>query len=152
MSTPWYRPIVETVCQSHELDPDLLHALILQESSGQADAFRYEPGVWRTLLRNNPRFMYQEPRRVASSYGLCQILYCTATDYGFGGEPEYLFLPGVNCDLGALILRTLLTWAGGDRLKALGAYNGGKGNWQLPGPQRYANSVLKRYVGLKVAA
>jgi soluble lytic murein transglycosylase-like protein len=58
-----------------------------------------------------------------------QVLYATATDYGYVTDPEYLFLPKVGLDIGCRHLAELVRWAKGDIQKALGAYNGGKGNW-----------------------
>lgn len=151
MRAAWYREIVERSARSHDLDPDLLHALILVESSGHADAFRFEPGVWERYCKDNPRFNVMEPRRVASSYGLCQMLFITATDYGFKGDPEYLFMPGVNSDMSAMHLRKLLRWAEGDRAKALEAYNGGRGHADGKGPDaEYARRVLGEFANLKV--
>jgi soluble lytic murein transglycosylase-like protein len=85
------------------------------------------------------------PRRVASSYGLMQILYVTACDLGFTGEPEMLFVPRVGLEWGALQLAKLLAWAGGDIERALCAYNGGTGIADGPGPYKnafYASRVM----------
>jgi soluble lytic murein transglycosylase-like protein len=71
-------------------------------------------------------------------------MYSTAREYGLSPlhEPEILFLPSVNLNLGAKILAALLKWSGNVPRKALAAYNGGKGNWKAQQPQDYAAKVL----------
>jgi soluble lytic murein transglycosylase-like protein len=140
----FFRAEIEQAAKRHGLDADLLEALVLTESSGRADAFRFEPDFYRRYLQGKPEWAGKIPRRVSSSYGLCQVMYSTALEHGFNPtyEPEMLFLPATNLDLGAKILASLLAWAGGVPRKALAAYNGGKGNWKAQQPQDYAAMVL----------
>lgn len=140
--TTAYRPEIIAAARTAGIDADLLEALVLTESSGKADAFRFEPEFWDRYCANNAAYSGQVPRRVASSYGLCQVMYPTAQAYGFSAQPEYLFLPNVNLEIGARILRDLLDWAKQDVSKALQAYNGGKGNVGKPQPTAYAQRVL----------
>lgn len=153
MSTE-YRPNIEHAAKAHGIDPDLLEALVLQESSGRADAFRYEPGYYRRYLEGKKEWEKWIPRRVASSYGLTQVLYPTALQYGFNPayEPEMLFLPDINLNLGAKILAALLKKFDGDTDKALQAYNGGVGSVGSPKTRAYANKVLARLALIKKAA
>jgi hypothetical protein len=130
-----YRQLVEIMATRFGLDADWLEAQVLTESSGHADAFRYEPGIWSQLQRGvlHPAVPIDltraVPRRVASSYGLLQILYVTALGVGYRGEPEGLFVPETGLAFGATYMRQLLAWAKGDITAALAAYNGGaKGN------------------------
>jgi soluble lytic murein transglycosylase-like protein len=145
-----YRPEIIAAARAHGLPADLVEAIVLKESSGLADAFRFEPGVW-VWFKANPLAAGLNARRAASSYGLMQILFATATDYGFRAEPEYLFLPKTNLDLGCRHFAALLKWAGGNVPKALQAYNGGKGNVGKPVTIAYANSVLKKLDAITVA-
>lgn len=138
-----YRAEIEAVASVHQLDPDLLEALVLQESGGMADAFRYEPGFFERYLAGNSAYDGAIPRRVSSSYGLTQIMYPTAQTLGYDGPPEMLFVPLVNLDYGARYLRKLLDRYEGDTRKALAAYNGGPGGVGRPLPQRYAERVLQ---------
>lgn len=146
----FYRDEIEMAAKARGIDPDLLAALVEQESSYHADAFRFEPAFWERYLKdNNPSYRDANPRRVSSSYGLCQVMYATAVEHGFHAEPEYLFLPGVNLDMGATILAGLLSkYSIPD---ALAAYNGGEGGIGRPGPTAYAHAVLKRYDALRAA-
>lgn len=127
-----------------DLDPDLVKAVVMQESSGRADAFRHEPEFWKRYCEGNPRWEGWEPRRVASSYGLMQVMYPTAIASGFRGEPEELFQIRVNLQVGCRVLAELLHWAKGAEAVALAAYNGGKGGIAREAPQAYARQVLAR--------
>jgi soluble lytic murein transglycosylase-like protein len=138
-----YRPEIEAAARDFGLDPDLLEALVMAESAGEADAFRFEPDFWRRYLANHPDYKGKNPRRVSSSYGLCQVMYSTACNLGFKAQPESLFLPDVSLHFGAMYLSRLLKWAGGNAAQALAAYNGGQGNWTAEGPQSYAAKVLR---------
>jgi len=144
-----YRDLIVSTAAGHGLDPNLVEALVLAESSGQTDAFRFEPGFFRRYLADSPTYAGQNPRRVSSSYGLCQVMLTTAQQYGFFEEPEELFKPAVGLQYGCLHLRRMLQWAQGDVRKALAAYNGGQGNWQATQPQRYASKVLKLLESVK---
>lgn len=146
-----YRSLIEETAACRGVDPDLLEALVSVESSGRADAFRHEPGYYRRYLAGKPEWAGKIPRRVSSSYGLCQIMYPTALQYGFTPtyEPEMLFLPATNLDLGAKILAALLKKYGGDAHAALQAYNGGPGSVGSAATIAYADKVLRRMAALK---
>lgn len=137
-----YRREIEIAGKTHGINADLLEALVIQESAGRADAFRFEPGYFARYLAHRPDYKGAIPRRVSSSYGLCQIMYPTAVQHGFRAEPEMLFLPGLNLDLGAKILSHLITRLGGDIEAGLQAYNGGPGNVGTPLTIVYSRSVL----------
>jgi len=139
---PWYRSLVESEAKIVGLDPDVVQAVIFQESSGRAAAFRYEPGFYARYLKDKPEFNIMDPQRVSASYGLMQIMYPVAHELGFRQEPEYLFVPSINLHYGVAHLAGMVLWAGGDLRKAFAAYNGGKGGVNAPMPQHYAESVL----------
>lgn len=109
------------------LEPALVHAVVMAESSGRPYAYRFEPNFWRTYLANKPEWSNQLPARVSASYGLMQIMYPMAWELGFRYEPELLFVPRVNLFWGCQYLGELLRWAKGDVDTALASYNGGKG-------------------------
>lgn len=135
MSPSWYRPLIFQIANSFGLDPYLVEALIWQESRSQADAFRYEPKFWVRYLAKLPEYKGTNQRRVASSYGLMQIMYVTAKEIGYGDEPEGLFVPRINLHWGCEKLRELFQWAekygtvlpDERRVAVLAAWNGGKG-------------------------
>jgi soluble lytic murein transglycosylase-like protein len=137
-----YRREIETAARHFGLDPNLLEGLVLTESGGHADAFRHEPGYWKRYLAENAEYKHENPRRVSSSYGLCQVMLPTARELGFNGEPEMLFVPHVSLHFGAMNLSRLIRWAEGDISKALEAYNGGKGSVGSQATRNYAHKVL----------
>jgi soluble lytic murein transglycosylase-like protein len=135
----------------------MLAAVVWQESRGgvhfktrQHDPrmwYRYEPGFWRRYLARkkayqpaahvaaDPAAFELHKRRVSASYGLCQIMYATARDFHYRGEPEGLLDPMVNLRLGARILARYKrghTWRA-----ALLRYNGG-------GRPAYADEVFEK--------
>lgn len=142
MRTP-YHDLIKQVATEHALDSTLVEAIVIQESyGGHTDAFRFEPAFYDRYLKGKPEWAGQNPRRIASSYGLMQVMYTTAVQDGFTGEPELLFIPYVGLDYGCRRLHYLLGWSTFNIPQALAAYNGGKGNWQADRPQRYALKVL----------
>jgi len=76
-----YGPLITQTAEKYNVDPKLILATIMSESTGDAKAVRYEPSI------ND------------SSYGLGQILYGTAKTMGFNGAPSELYNPTVNIDL-----------------------------------------------------
>lgn len=150
MSIP-YRSDVEFAAYAHGLDPDLVEAVVIQESSGHADAFREEPAFYERYLKHNRFYAgFNNPRRVGSSYGLMQVMFATAVDHGFTKQPEYLFLPNVNLDMGCKILAFLIKRFG-NVPDALAAYNGGLGGIDKPAPKAYALSVRRHLAQIKAA-
>lgn len=76
-----YGYLIRLSAEKYDLDPNLIFATIMVESSGNTYAVR------------------QEPRINDASYGLGQLLYGTARGIGYRGTPEGLFDPAVNIDL-----------------------------------------------------
>jgi soluble lytic murein transglycosylase-like protein len=146
-----YRGLIEATAKTYGIDPNLLEAVVIAESNGCTDAFRFEPGFYVRYLKGKPEYAGQEPRRISSSYGLAQTMYTTAQQYGFSDQPEVLFVPDVGLKFGAMHLKHLLTWAGGDARKALAGYNGGQGNFMGSDAQRYASRVMKLYASVQQA-
>lgn len=92
---------MKSAAQKHGVDPALIHQMIRQESAG------------------NPRA--QSP---VGAQGLMQLMPPTARDLGVK-DP---FDPAQNIDGGSRYMAQLLKRYGGDRNKALAAYNAGMGN------------------------
>lgn len=141
MTRPWFRPLLEATAAKYDLDPNVVEAITFQESSYRPSAFRFEPMFYARYIKDNPRFNRMEPVRVASSYGLMQVMYTTAVDFGFTQEPEYLFIVDINLEFGCKFFADLYAWAGHDTKKALQAYNGGKGAWDRPMARAYGSAV-----------
>ena len=141
MTIPWFRPLIEREAAKVNIDPDLVEAIVWQESSGRCAAYRYEPMFWSRYLQHDLRFNTYDPQRVSASYGLMQVMYSTAWELGFRAIPELLFVPETALEYGVLNIASLILWAKGDTWKAVAAYNGGKGAWEQAAPQRYQASV-----------
>jgi soluble lytic murein transglycosylase-like protein len=144
-----YLPLLKELSKEFNLEVTLLHSIMLQESGGKAHAYRFEPAYYERYLKGKPEWSDLIPARVAASYGLFQIMYPTARDYGFKGYPEELFVPEISGKIACKILQSLIQWSNGDIAQALAAYNGGKGNWRGAHPQAYASQVLARKAKLE---
>jgi soluble lytic murein transglycosylase-like protein len=129
-----------------KLDPALVWAIILVESSGIVNAYRHEPGFYTKYLKDKPWYRQWSPRRTAASYGLMQIMFPTACDMGWRGDPEELFVPETNIRLGCQYLVNLRaklpSWDA-----ATCAYNGGVRGNRLP-PYRNASYLAKVHAAM----
>lgn len=147
--TPLLTALVGQAARAARLPANLLAAQVLHESDGDPWAFRYELVYFRRMLLGKTTKGTPYGPLAACSYGLLQILYETALEVGFSGEPHQLFDPQTNLTLGATIMRNLWDWAGGldeDYARALSAYNGGKGTAQHGPPypnQAYVDAVYQ---------
>lgn len=144
-----YRAEVAAMADRFQLDPDLVEAVCMVESSGQTHAYRYEPNFWLRYMAQNPRWAGSIRERVSASYGLMQVMYPVALEMGMpqADPPEFLFVPTIGLQYGCRKLKETLGWAKGDVKAALAAYNGGKTADNKPGvePKRnqaYVNKVL----------
>lgn len=157
-----YWPLIQQKATEHGLDPYLLAALVLQESSGNTDGFRWEPDFYNRYIRPKNLYPGQNPRRVSSSYGLCQVMLPTAHERGYPKDqpPEGLFVPEVGLEYGCKQLKWLQAWLERTyptsppprRLRALlASYNGGRQGPDALRPRNaaYADSVLRHYATLK---
>jgi soluble lytic murein transglycosylase-like protein len=149
--TRWYRAEIEAAAREHGLDADLVEAVVLTESLGMANAYRYEPEFWKRYMEGKPQWIGANPRRVSASYGLCQVMFPVAVELGYVGEPEGLFVPSVALDMGCMKLAELLKWSGGNVEAALASYNGGKvGNAAPPyRNQAYVTKVMAALLQVK---
>jgi soluble lytic murein transglycosylase-like protein len=157
-----YKAEIDVAAAKWELDPLLVEAVVVQESGGNTDAFRFEPDFWNRYLKANVKYRGLNPRRVSSSYGLMQVMYCRILEDKIADNdawaPELLFIPENGLDVGCGLLHELLEWAHSLPLAnkgetvvevALAAYNGGRGgndpnkNWPLKNG-RYAKDVLQK--------
>lgn len=157
MSEFLYWPEVRRVAVEKGLDPDLVTAVCLVESSGNTRTHRYEPAFFLRYMASDPRWKDADPTVVSASYGLMQVMYLVALEYGFHqlDPPNQLFIPHIGLEYGCRVLKDRLEWVsraaadvGEDvRLRAaLASYNGGKGgNAADHRPDRnakYAEKVL----------
>lgn len=149
-----FRDEIAAAAKAHQLDPVLLTAQILVESSGKTYAYRYEPLFWSKYLASNADYNDANPERVSASYGLLQVMYVVAKEVGYGlADPEHLFVPSIGLEFGCRKLAQLLVWARGDVQQALAAYNGGRVANAAPPfrNQSYVDKVMKQWERLKAA-
>lgn len=152
-----YTDLVREVAPDYDLAPDLVTALCLVESSGDPKAYRYEPAFYRRYMADHPRWKHADPKRVSASYGLTQVMFLVAVEFGFPDtdDPELLFDARLNLHYGCKVLAERFAWvskAADDisvetRLRsALASYNGGKGgnsaDHRPDRNARYADKVL----------
>lgn len=150
------KPYIQASARKYDLEPELIAAVIVQESGGYAWAARYEPEFFdRYVLgrqANGSRLLGHVPRRIslatemklrATSLGVMQILGQTVREMGFSGESLCELLePGTNIDWGSKILARNLARTG-DVQGALLRYNGG-------GDPGYARKVLAHIESNKI--
>lgn len=169
-----YRSEIEGAAAAYRIfDPDIVEAMVLQESGGDQWAYNPEPRypyLWNVRLNGPyhvesaadleskfpPSGFYdtrgfhgadadQEWWGQQASWGLMQIMGALARELGFKG----IYLPGLcdvhtNLRFGCMHLASLIEWANGDVWQAVAAYNGGKGGWSDSGPQAYVTKVRQR--------
>ena len=119
-----FRPLIESVAATRHLDPDLLEAQLLVESSDDPHAFRWEPAFYQHYIKDKPQWASWGPL-AACSYGLMQLMGAVAIELGFSGPPQDLLVPNINLYFGVKKLAQLKSQCGGDIHAALCAYNGG---------------------------
>jgi len=148
-----YLPLIKKHADRRVLDPYLVAAVIMQESSGQQYAQRVERGFWRRYGEGILRWVtstaspYDDewaryPDIYCSSYGLMQIMLQTAAEAGFHFRfPGELFDPDRNIEIGCAILSRHRNAVGGDIRKMLLRYNGG-------GDPTYPDRVLRHHRAL----
>lgn len=99
-----YEQPIRAASEQHQVPIPVILATIATESSGNADAYRYEPAFYRRYLKDKAPWTqnpyYGDPERISASYGLMQIMYTTAYNAGFRGKPEDLYDPATGIDAG----------------------------------------------------
>lgn len=137
--------IIATEASAQGVPPELVKAVIGQESAFVPTAKRFEPKL------ND------------ASYGLMQVLYRTAQALGYTGPAEGLLDPATSIHYGTMFLAQNLNVTNGDIARAVSAYNGGfrrELGYGFPLPngqfrnQDYVNHVLLnlRYFRAQAAA
>lgn len=171
MHTRYWKEI-QDIAAKYALDPLLVEAIVLTESAGNTDAFRFEPDFYNRYIKPKKMFPGMNPRRISSSYGLMQLMWPVAVERGFpaANSPELLFLPETGLEYGCKHLRFLTDWAAEfktrpvdgsvtgatalvtdlERLEAtIAGYNGGRGgNKPTESPKRNISYVRKVFANL----
>jgi len=163
-----YTSLIQSHANIHGLDPLLVEAIVLKESSDNPWAWNPEPRyryLWDVKARKPFRALLgteiasgippsdfpflagdrdQEWWGQRASWGLMQVMGAVARERGYRGAfLTALCEPSTGLTYGCRHLAQLLSWASQDRAKALSAYNAG----YAPNPQgaAYAASVLHIY-------
>jgi len=142
----WSREIVAAAAR-HDIPPEIIAAMVHQESAGDPLAMRHEP-AWRYWYLAHGSF--QAPRGVsvptermqqATSWGLLQVMGAVARELDC--ELPYLSAlccdPALGLDLGCRYLARLAKRFGGGIERAISAYNAGS-------PQAVGSEQWQRYV------
>lgn len=168
-----HRAEIERVAHGHRLDPNVVEAMVWQESGGDEFAWNPEPRYrhfwdvtqqrpFRAVTASETAAKWppvdfpaiggdrdQEWWAQQASWGLLQIMGAVAREQGFRGRYLVeLSQPSLNLDLGCRFFAGLLKWAKGDPWRAVGAYNGGRGNWHAPAPQAHVAKVKRWYTAV----
>lgn len=122
---------IKALIESSLSETPIAKAISSVESSGGKNITpRYEAGFYERYLKNNPEFQdaIKEfgKEEVSSSYGMYQIMYPTAVQYGYKGTPQDLAKPSVNDKWFEIIFDSLLKKTGNLR-DTISAYNAGTG-------------------------
>lgn len=123
----------------HDLPPELVCAVVEQESAWDPSAIRYEPAFYdryvAPLLLRRPAQLVggeTEARARAFSWGLMQTMGEVAREFGFAGKfLSELCDPGKGIEMGCMVLAHKLAVNQGNVVQALLAWNGG-GNPDYP--------------------
>lgn len=73
------------------------------------------------------------------AFGLMQVLYSTAVGLGYPGDPEGLYDPETNIDLGSKLMAQIMQRTGSDFSAMYSAYNSGSPTKYLSSSQVAAN-------------
>jgi soluble lytic murein transglycosylase-like protein len=128
--------------EAHGLWPEVVCAIVEQESSWNPWALRYEPAFYQKyiapqLARGNIADL-TESRARAFSWGLMQVMGQAAREHGFNGASlAALCDPAAGIEIGCRVFAAKLAAAEGNVARALLLWNGG-------GNQDYPAAVLVR--------
>jgi soluble lytic murein transglycosylase-like protein len=119
------RAIIESKAQKYNLYPDLVEAHVMTESSGNVNAWRYEPAFYKTYIQKLGIKNATESAGRATSWGLLQIMGQVARELGYQGSWEGLCDPTVNLEYGCKKLSKCYQRYHPELDKGIAAYNSG---------------------------
>lgn len=157
LSPQYLGEIVNRNSLEHDLRPDIVMSMVLQESTANPFASRYEPGFFNRYIAHLNREQLlgwkPDPNRApsldteknsrATSWGLLQVMGNTAREIGQFKEPylTQLLDPEIGVDVGCRVLSYYLGKENGDYTRALARYNAGS---VTPQGLKYASEVMQR--------
>ena len=161
--------IIRRKALEHRLTYTLIKGMIAKESSFNPHAIKPEPGFFKAYLKNLKTQVLRSkskhddrwikyPNIFSCSYGLMQVLYSTALQFGFTGQyPSDLADPETGIEFGCKYLVSRFKYARGKfnspediKAAAIAGYNGGSGAVKTKirtggvyPNQAYVNAVLE---------
>ena len=137
MTQPELIFLVKQTADRHQLYPELVCAIVEQESSWNSWAVRYEPAFRSRYVAPLGLPPTEEVSR-ATSWGLMQVMGQVAREAGFSGKfLSQLCDPPTGVEIGCVVLTHKIAAAEGNVAKALLLWNGGAN-------PNYADEVLTR--------
>ena len=141
LSPQYIGEIVNRNALAHNLKPEVVMAMVLQESTANPFAVRYERRFyykyidplqreelkgWKPEINTIPSLDTEKTLR-ATSFGLLQVMGSTAREIGDFKEPflTKLLDPEIGVDVGCRVLSHYLGLENGDYRRALARYNAG---------------------------
>ena len=143
---PEIRNAIEPIADRYQIDPDLIEAMVIKESSGIPTATRYEPDFYKRYIvpLKVPEI---EGKKRATSYGLLQVMFQSAIEDGYKGIAEDLLLIETGLEWGVKHLLKKIKKYGQVTLDdAISAYNAGNVRKDAHGKylnQYYVDTVHK---------
>jgi len=124
---PW--GLVFRAAEKHKINPDMIAAVIMTESSADSQAFRFEK-KWKYFYKVKENAAYlgipedHEKYYQSASFGLMQVMGSVAREEGFKSHLPDLFISSIGLEYGcrklAKCLRKYPDWS-----DAVAAYNAG---------------------------
>ena len=111
-----YESMVNALCKKYRVKPNLIYALMREESHFKVDVASSAGALG--LMQLMP----------ATGKEMAGILHESNIHIPLDPQEESFFIPQINIHLGIFYFSRLLTQVRGDKLKALAAYNGGLSN------------------------
>lgn len=148
MLLPEIASLIQTAALAQGLDPKLISAIVLMESTGNPWLTRYEPN-WKYFYfqeyfaKTNRVTIQTETIMQATSWGLMQIMGSGARELGFSAEMPRLILPENSLLYGCKKLKKLSVKAQNQN-DLIAAYNAGSARKNADGSyvnQDYVNGV-----------
>jgi soluble lytic murein transglycosylase-like protein len=142
LTSPQLVALAHSVAQAHGLWPELVCAIVEQESAWDPWALRYEPAFHEKYIvpqvARGAIVDITESRARAFSWGLMQVMGQVAREHGFTAVSlASLCDPAAGLEIGCRVFAAKLAAAEGNATRALLLWNGA-------GNQDYPASVLAR--------
>lgn len=149
---PWDR--INPIAGAHGLDPDLVAAFVMTESSGKTGATRFEP-KWHYFLFPHalePEEMESERKKQATSWGLMQVMGSVARELGYEGDLADLGQIDIGLEYGCKLLHKFMNKYGTELKDVIASYNAGSPRKNDDGTyvnEKYVDTVINYLAELK---